>query len=123
MMGRTDELARAFAYATGVSNINTIWCSDDSLVVFYVRCHIAGTGTLGLAGHTHTVVSVAPLQKYWGLQRNFLTTYTGHNGWYSMYPWSQQDQEVFNSGIYLATIRDRVHYVDQFGAFQGLHFQ
>jgi hypothetical protein len=122
MMGRTGELADALSYASGVSNIDAIWCSDDSLVVLYVRCHIGGTGALGIAGHTHTVVSVAPLWKYWGLQRNFLTLYQGHNGWFSMYPWNQQDAEIFNSGIYLATIRDRVHHVDPQGAFHGLRF-
>jgi hypothetical protein len=122
MMGRTDELAQALTAATGVNNIQAIWCSDDSLVVFYVRCHIGGTGALGLAGHTHTVVSVAPLSKYWGLQRRFLTTYQGHGGWYPMYPWNQQDPEIFNSGIPLTPIRERVRLVDQYGAFPGLNF-
>lgn len=122
MMGTTEELAGAFRYASGVSDIDTIWCSDDSLVVFYVRCHIGGTAWGGIAGHTHTVVSVAPLWKYWGLQRNFLTLYQGHNGWWPMYPRDQQDAEIFNSGIYLATIRDRVRGVDGQPAFQGLKF-
>lgn len=122
MMGRTDELANALGYASGVDNIDSIWCSDDFLIVFYVRCYIAGTGALGLAGHTHTVVSIAPLQKYWGLQRNFLSLNQGYNSWFSMYPWNQQDGEIFNGGINLATIRERVRYVDQFDAFQGLRF-
>jgi hypothetical protein len=120
MMGRTEELVRALHHDQDVSNIERIWGSDDALVVFYVRCHIAG-GAFS-AGHTHTVVSVAPLWKYWGLQRSFLTTLQGHNSWFSMYPWNQQDPEIFNSGIELRLIRERVHFVDQFDAFQGLRF-
>jgi hypothetical protein len=122
MMGTTDELATALNRASGVDNIETIWCSDDDLVVFYVRCHIGGTSWGGMAGHRHTVVSVAPLWKYWGLQRNFLTLNQGYNGWFPMYPSNQQDPEIFNAGIFLATIRDRVYLVDPQPAFQGLSF-
>src|SRR5689334_558193 len=72
MMGTTDDLTRALAYAGGVNDIDGISCTDDWLVAFYVRCYIAGTGVLGLAGRNYTVVSVAPLYKYWGHTRQSL---------------------------------------------------
>jgi hypothetical protein len=121
MMGRTDELAHSLIYDSGVNNIENIWCSDDVLVVFYFRCHIAGTGALGLAGHTHTVVSVAPLSKYWGHTRQSLPVGQGCNGWWPLYPW-QGEADIYNGGIPLAWIRDRVRQVDNQPAFQGYNF-
>ena len=124
MMGRTDELYNSLNYAYSVNNIQRIWCSDDSLVVFYVRCRIGGSEVLGrwVGGNNHTVVSIAPLSKYWNLQRNFLTTYGGYNTWYSMYPWNQQDAEIFNGGIDVQLLQYRIRQVGEYGPFQGLYF-
>lgn len=124
MMGRTDELNDNLNYAYGVNNIRQIWCSDDDLVVFYVRCRIGGSEIMGhwVGGHDHTVVSIAPLSRYWNLQRNFLATYQGYNGWFSMYPWDQKDTPIFNGGLDVQLLQYRIRQVGQYGPFQGLYF-
>jgi hypothetical protein len=125
MMGRTDELTNALIEAAAPADnaIQYIACSDDYLVAYYVRCRIEGTSWGGLGGHTYTVVSVAPLSKYWGLQRGVMNAYQGYGGWYSMYPWSAQDPELYNSYISLDAIRHRVTQLDGVAAFPGLTFR
>jgi hypothetical protein len=134
MMGRSGELADALDGADNA--IQGLYCSNDTLVVFYFRCKIEGSFSRGFPGHNHTVVSIAPLEKYWGMVRQrqsgrtTLPMFQAPGGWAPLYPAQQNalypqqpaDADIYNGGIQLAEIRNRLGYVGAQGAFQNYIF-
>ena len=89
MQGTTAELQQDLRWAVqyGMAAIDI---PNDYLAIWYVRRR---SGSF-----TKTVVSVAPLQRYWGNQA------TPHNlNWRNLYP-----NQVYSGGISLSTLADNI---------------
>jgi len=89
MQGTTSELQQDLRWAVqyGMAAIDI---PNDYLAIWYVRRQ-AGT-------FTKTVVSVAPMQRYWGNQGN-----PYNRNWRNLYP-----NQVYNGGISLSTLADNI---------------
>jgi hypothetical protein len=89
MMGTTTELQQDLGWAVqyGISSIDI---PNDQLAIYYVR--------RPTNDKTKTIVSIAPLQRYWGSYQNAYNL-----GWRNLYP-----SQVFNGGISLNTLADPI---------------
>jgi hypothetical protein len=85
IMGTTAELQQDLRWAVqyGMTAVNI---PNDQLAIYYVR--------RPTKDKTMTVVSIAPLQRYWG---NYTNAY--NLGWRDLYP-----SQIFNGGISLDTL-------------------
>jgi hypothetical protein len=92
MMGTTSELQSALQHAEN-QGIQGIWVENDEMAIWYVR-RKAGFST-------KTVVSIAPLQRYWRLAANNPAQVPGQ--WFPLW-----DQQIYNDGISLADLRNKV---------------
>jgi len=89
MMGTTSDLQNDIHWTISYQ-LTWINIPNDYLSIWYVR--------RSTMDKTKTVVSVAPLQSYWGNTQN-----PENRGWRNLYP-----NQVLNGGISLQTLKDTI---------------
>lgn len=92
MMGTTTDLQNDLRWAV-YYQMTAVNIPNDYLVIYYVR--------RPTTDRTKTVISIAPLQRYWGTHANAYNL-----GWRVLYPTGGGQQ--YNAGVSLNTLADQI---------------